>query len=262
MHCGASKTHLVLAHLVDTDPTYASFYYDRSIAGDFIMLDNSAYELKEPYRPEKLMELGKLCGATAIVLPDYPFQHSSKTIEAAEKFAPLFKSGGFATFMVPQSKRGDLSDWIACYEYAANSPLIDIIGMSILGIPNALPQISPAYARVVMTKLLQDRGVWSKKHHHFLGLNAGPKLEIPSLLSLKALDTVDSSNPIWMGILGHEYSENTDSLLSVNKVNMPVQFDLPYVKDPHTHRRISNNIRLTEQLFSQPIANTNWYAEE
>lgn len=263
--CGtASRTHLVLAHLVNDDPTYAEFYRNRSQAGDFIMMDNSAYELKEPYAPDHLVELGKKCGAHAIVLPDYPFQACAKTIDAANKFVPIFKQAGFASFFVPQSVVGDLEDWVNGYKWAANNPDIDIIGMSILGVPNALPNIAPSYARVVMSQLLKDRGVFAdKKHHHYLGLNAGPALEIPSLLRMGVLDTIDSSNPVWMGILGHEYNTNCDSYLPVSKVNLPVNFAQKMTKDASTRYRIEVNIQLTNELFTlADDTDRVWYAQE
>lgn len=265
-YAASSKTHLVLAHLVDTDPTYANFYRDRAQADDYIMMDNSAYELKEPYSPERLVDLAVECGANAIVLPDYPFQHSSVTIAAAEKYIPLFKGAAsktFDTFFVPQSEVGDLEDWISAYTWAANNPEVDIIGMSILGIPNAMPEVEPAYARVVMTQLLKDRGIFNpKKHHHYLGLNAGPALEIPSLLRMGVLDTIDSSNPVWMGILGHEYTTNADSYLSVRKVNTPVDFHQKISRDKATHARIARNIELTQELFHNANENRVWYAQE
>lgn len=259
----ASRTHLVLAHLVDTNEQYASFYKQRSIDGDFVMMDNSAYELKEPYAPEKLVSLAHLCGAQYVVLPDYPFQPGQKTIEAAKEFIPTFKAANLGTFFVPQSSVGDLEDWITSYTWAANHPDIDIIGMSILGIPNAIPNIEPAYARVVMTQLLKDRGIFADDvHHHYLGLNAGPALEIPSLLRMNVLDTIDSSNPVWMGILGHQYSPNCDSYLPVRKVNKPVDFHTKYTKDSDTHYRIGFNIQLTQDLFSLSNEVGAWYAQE
>lgn len=258
----ASTTHLVLAHLVDEDEAYAAFYAARSAAGDFIMMDNSAYELKEPYAPEKLVTLAKKCGAHAVVLPDYPFAPCAKTIEAAINFIPVFKDAGLKTFFVPQSSVGDLEDWVNGYKWAAANPDIDIIGMSILGVPNALPKVEPAFARVVMTQLLLDRGVFAhSKHHHYLGLNAGPALEIPSLLRMNVLDTIDSSNPIWMAILGHQYTNNTDSYLSVRKVNLPVDFHAKRSKDNATHYRIEENIRLTKELFTLDDDRV-WYAQE
>lgn len=258
----ASSSHLVLAHLVNDDEKYAEFYRNRSSRGDFIMMDNSAYELKEPYAPEKLVSLARKCGAHAVVLPDYPFQPCAKTIDAAIKFTPIFKNEGLATFFVPQSEVGQLEDWIQGYTWAAKNPDIDIIGMSILGVPNALPNIEPAYSRVVMTQLLQDRGLFAKKHHHYLGLNAGPALEIPSLLKMKALDTIDSSNPVWMAILGHEYTPNSDSYLPVRKINMPVDFHIKRTKDQATFARINANVELTKLLMQPSNAARVWYAQE
>ena len=260
-----SSSHLVLAHLVDESEKYASFYKERSeLDGDFIMMDNSAYELKEPYSPDKLLELGQMCGADAIVLPDYPFQPSSVTVEAAKKFIPIFKNAGMKTFFVPQSEVGDIGDWINGYNWAANNPDIDIIGMSILGIPNAIPHIHYAYSRVVMTQKLIDSGCFNfDKHHHYLGLNSGPALEIPSLLKMKALDTIDSSGPVWAAITGHEYSIDTDSLQTVSKIKMPVNFHYPYTKDKDTHARIVRNITMTNDLFEPNYEkNKTWYAEE
>ncbi len=259
-----SASHLVLAHLVDTDEEYTDFYKERQIQdADFIIMDNSAYELKEPYSPDKLLELAGLCGAEAIVLPDYPFQPGQVTIDAANKFIPQFKEHEYKTFFVPQSERGDLDGWIESYIWAADNPDIDIIGMSILGIPNALPNIHYAYARVVMTQMLIDRGIFNfEKHHHYLGLNSGVALEIPSLLKMGALDTVDSSGPIWSALLGHEYTTNADSYQSVKKLTTPVDFSIKRTNDTATHTRISHNLSLTLELFDDIQSTTNkWYAE-
>jgi hypothetical protein len=259
----ATKTsrHLVLAHLVDRHPEYAQFYKERSEQGDYIMMDNSAYELHEPYQPKKLIELARLCGAHAIVLPDYPFQPSTKTIEAAEEFAPIFKAEGFHNFFVPQSQRGDLNDWITAYKWADDNPDIDIIGMSILGIPNAMPVVDPAYARVVMTTVLQTHNMFSQKAHHYLGLNSGPGLEIPSLLRLNALTSIDSSGPVWAGIQGHRYTTDADSLQMVKKLKSVVDFNIPVTKDRDTLERIAYNVDLTLALFTNTEVK-DWFAKE
>lgn len=259
----ASKTHLVLAHLLDTDPEYAAFYKARSDAGDYIMCDNSAYELKEPFSPTKLVKLATACGAHAIVLPDFPFQHSSVTIAAAEEFIPVFKDAGFETFFVPQSLPGDKEDWISCYEYAANHPDIDIIGMSILGIPVALEHVDPSFSRVVMTSILQERNLFaSNKKHHYLGLNSGAALEIPTLLRMGVMDTIDSSGPIWSAILGHSYTNETESFQSVKKIKMPVIFDIDRTKDDATLKRIQHNVDMTIGLFNTQQYRDVWYANE
>lgn len=248
-----STTHLVLAHLVDTDPVYAAFYRHRSDLGDRLIMDNGAFELGESYAPEKLVELGHRCGAHAIVLPDYPFREAQNTIDAAIDLIPQVKAAGFATFFVPQSEVGDLSDWIGAYNWAASNPDIDIIGMSILGVPNALPHIPTQYARVVMSQILDERGVIARKHHHYLGLNAGPNVEIPTLLKMHMLDTCDSSNPVWTGINGIRYNPTLSDWMGIQKrylreVDFQEQF-ADWGKKAHIHESIQNNIDMTLSLF-------------
>lgn len=244
-----SSMHLVLAHLVDTDDTYADFYAKQTTT--FKIMDNGAFELGESYDPSRLVELAERCKADAVVLPDYPLQPSSKTIRGALDTIDEVMEAGYKTMFVPQSETGNLEDWIEGYRWASDNDDIDIIGMSILGLPNAIPHIHVAYARVVLTQILIERGYFNfNKYHHYLGLNSGPFLEIPSLVRMNALDSYDSSGPVWAGILGHEYSLNTDSYQSVSKIKAPVDFGYPMTDDQKTLKRIQHNINLTNQLFN------------
>ena len=246
-YASQSSMHLVLAHLVDEDETYASFYASRK---EFKIMDNGAFELGESYDPTKLIELATKCKADAIVLPDYPFQPASKTVGASSLMIDAVKDAGFKTMFVPQSEKGDLEDWIRGYVWAAETPSIDIIGMSILAIPNALNKIHVGYARVVMTQILIERGIFNfNKHHHYLGLTAGPKLEIPSLIGMGALDSCDSSGPVWAGICRQRYSTNTDSLLTTSKIELQVDFNTPLVENDFREEWIQHNINQTLELF-------------
>ncbi len=252
-YANQSHTHLVLAHIVDTNPTYAAFYKKMSDRGDRVIMDCSSFELGSSYDPSKLVELGHKIHADCLVLPDYPGQESIITIMAAEKLASVFKSEGFLTFFAPQSLVGDLEDWIYAYEYATENSKIDVIGMSILGIPNALPHIPKSYARVVMTQILQDRGIFANKFHHYLGLNSSPNVEIPSLILMDALDSCDSSGPIWAAICGHRYNITGDSFLPVHKKYLrEVDFDEHWSKKDHIHEAIQYNLDVTFDIFKNP----------
>jgi len=161
------------------------------------------------------------------------------------------KDAGFKTMFVPQSETGDVEDWIRGYVWAANTPSVDIIGMSILGMPNAVPDIHIGFARVVLTQILIERGVFNfNKYHHYLGLQSGPKLEIPSLIGMGAMDSMDSSGPVWAGICGHRYSKNTDSLQSVSKIQKHVEFDYPLTEKESVLDDIQYNIDLTLELVN------------
>lgn len=247
-YASQSTMHLVLAHLVDTDPGYASFYRGR---GEYKIMDNGAFELGESYSPEKLVDLAEKCGANAIVLPDYPLQPAEKTINAASQLLPYVKDAGFHAMFVPQSRTGEWHEWRDCYSWAVYNSNIDIIGMSILGVPNAIPNVEKAFARVVATALLIENNTFAfNKYHHYLGLNAGPALEIPSLIRMNALDSCDSSGPVWAGICGQWYTEATDSYQATKKISKHVDFDYPRVKDTSVHRAIQHNINLTKALFN------------
>jgi len=246
-YASQSSMHLVLAHLVDMDPAYKNFYLDND---QFKIMDNGAFELGESYAPEKLLHLGRICGADAIVLPDYPFQHTGVTIEAAKKMVRRVKEAGFKTMYVPQSETGNFEQWLNGYRWGVENPDIDIIGMSILALPNALPHIPASYARVVATQLMIDSGEFNhNKHHHYLGLNAGPALEIPPLIAMGALDSCDSSNPVWAGICGQAYSIDCDSYLKTRKISKHVDFEYPWTDDSLVHNYIQHNIDLTLGLF-------------
>jgi hypothetical protein len=225
--------------------------------GDYVILDNGAFEHNTPYDPTRLVGLGKKCGATTIVLPDYPFQPGKKTITGAIRYAPLFKDAGFSTLFVPQSTTNHLEDWIDAYVWAtSNTHMIDAIGMSILGCPNALPHIPKQYARVVMTSLLIDRGLFAyNMYHHYLGLNCGSNVEIPSLISMNVLDSCDSSGPIWWGIQGISYNPTYSDFAGVNKKYIrPVNFDEPLYDQPHIAQIIQFNLDRTIATFTDPAA--------
>lgn len=246
-YASQSTMHLVLAHLVDTDEKYQGFYAARN---EFKIMDNGAFELGESYTPHGLLRLGNACKADAIVLPDYPFKRSQKTIDESLKVIDEIRAAGFKTMFVPQSETGDMEDWINCYQWASENDDIDIIGMSILGIPNALPHLPAAYARVVMTQILIDRGIFNfNKYHHYLGLNAGPALEIPPLIRMNAMDSMDSSGPVWAGICGTMYSKMCDSYQPVRKISKHVEFDYPMSNDGWVHEAIQHNINLTQELL-------------
>ena len=249
-YAAQSNMHLVLAHLVDTDEKYAKFYHDRQ---EFKIMDNGAFELGESYAPDELLRLAAKCNADVIVLPDYPGLSQDLTIHAAMKYAPIFKAAGYKTMFVPQSRKGDAQGWQEAYEWATvDNELVDIIGMSILGIPNAIPQVHKAFARVVMTERLQSQHVFNfDKPHHYLGLNSGPALEIPSLLNMGALTSCDSSSPVWAGICGNEFSENTDSFMTTSKIKKHVDFDHAFMDDANVNRMIQKNVDLTLSLFKK-----------
>lgn len=241
-----SSMHLILAHVAEQSQTYANFHKKSK---KLKILDNGAYELNQPYETNRLLDIASDTQPDVIVLPDYPDTNYKITINMANQTIDNVKQHGYKVMFVPQSIRGDLHGWKRSYEWASKNDDIDIIGMSILGMPNAIPDIPTCYARVLLTQHLIDKDLFNfNKYHHYLGLNSGPALEIPPLLKLNVLDSIDTSHPVWHGICGHRYSVNTDSYCAIKKLNYKVDFDCK-VNDSQSLQRIQHNIDLTKSLF-------------
>ena len=207
------SAHLTLAHLIDEGhQDYIDFYQNEKF--DINIMDNSAFELYKAQLPmfdtQKLVGLAQQVNATHIVLPDHPSHPSMVGIDDAKRYAPIFKEAGFGTFFVPQSDVLDLEDLITSFAWAASSPLIDYIGISILAVPNAYvcEQNNPLQRFVSRWKLmneLYDRNLLqlaaqNGKKIHMLGMVDGPN-EI-SLLRDFHIDTWDSSAGVWTGLNG------------------------------------------------------------
>ena len=207
------SAHLTLAHLIDEGhQDYIDFYKNEKY--DINIMDNSGFELYKAhlpmFDPEKLVGLAQTIQATHIVLPDTPSHPSMVGIDDAKRYAPIFKEAGFGTFFVPQSDVLDLEDLITSFAWAASSPLIDYIGISILAVPNAYgcEQGNPLQrymSRYKFMNELYDRNLLqlaaqNNKKIHMLGMVDGPN-EI-SLLRDFHIDTWDSSAGAWAGLNG------------------------------------------------------------
>ena len=242
--CSHQTHHLLLAHLVEDDVQYSSWYRNRSDSTNWsYILDNSAFEMYKQGRPmypsNKLIQMGNEVKADYIVMSDYPNEPGSKTIKAAEELAPKFRAAGFGTFFVPQSVIGDIEDYIATFAWAAASPLVDYIGVSILGVPNAFGvekdnKLQRYISRYTMMCELNRRGILrmaerNRKKIHFLGMVDGPN-EIELCASQFHIDTWDSSAAIWAGLNGIEFDNSPTGLINGKyEKEVDFNFDTTYV---------------------------------
>jgi hypothetical protein len=80
-----SKFHLILPHLIKQYKKYFEFYRNRAKEGDFILLDNSIFELGYSLNNIELLEIAESIHASEIVAPEV--WHDKKgTIKLVEKF--------------------------------------------------------------------------------------------------------------------------------------------------------------------------------
>ena len=254
------SAHLTLAHLIDEGhQDYIDFYKNQKF--DINIMDNSAFELYKAqlpmFDPQKLVGLAQQVNATHIVLPDHPSHPSMVGIDDAKRYAPVFKEAGFGTFFVPQSDVLDLEDLITSFAWAASSPLIDYIGISILAVPNAYgcEQNNPLQrfvSRWKFMKELYDRNLLqlaaqNGKKIHFLGMVDGPN-EI-SLLRDFHIDTWDSSAGVWTGLNGIQLDWSPTGLVE-GKFEKHVDFEAK-IEDNSLIELAKTNIAKIDELVNR-----------
>lgn len=256
-----SKFHLILAHLLHGeskyfDQGYLDFYKSTKRPGETYIMDNGAFELGQSYDPEHLISVGKEVGADVLVLPDYPWKHFQVTVDAAKEHIPQFKENGFRTFFVPQSETGDWNGWMRSFEWALFNPDIDVIGMSILAHPIALPNYPKGYARVVAADRIRQyldadpaaSAAYQAKHIHWLGL-LSPGLELDPLLKMGMVDTLDSSGPVWYGHCGIAYNNFHESW-AIDKQYVP-EVDFGAHQNKRAKSLIEHNLKTIQNKFNQ-----------
>ena len=232
--------HLTLAHLVEQDEAYATWYASRDTSRSIMpyinIMDNSAFEMYKQGRPmyetDKLIPMAEKIKADYVVMSDYPGESGQRTISAACFMAPQLREAGFGTFFVPQSTIGHTRDYIETALWASRIQHVDYIGLSILGIPNAYGvekdnKLQRFVSRwKMMTKLARvgffGNCIQNKKKVHMLGMVDGPN-EI-SLVKHFNIDTWDSSAAVWTGLNGIRFDESPTGLID-GKFEKDVDFD-------------------------------------
>ena len=234
--------HLTLAHLVEQDEAYASWYASRDTSRSIMpyinIMDNSAFEMYKQGRPmyetDKLIPMAEKIKADYVVMSDYPGEHWTKTVNKAIEMSRDLRKAGFGTFFVPQAEENDLEQLIKSFEWAAEAPEVDYIGVSILAVPLAFGvekdnKLQRFLSRWKFMDILYKRGILSKivengKKIHFLGMVDGPnEIELMGEY-IHYIDTWDSSAAVWAGICGI-YFDNSPSGLINGKNEIEVDFD-------------------------------------
>lgn len=229
-----SNFHLLLAHLLDDD-AYASFYRKRQEAGDFIIIDNGAFENKVPLPVDKYYKLVNDSGITpdVVVAPDYPFEDWEKTVDSTRDFVAsygnYFDINRTNVMAVPQSVKGDHLGWIKAYSEFALLEDVEFIGMSILGIPNAFCSLTGTdaitYNRVFASIYLKENELVCDKKHHYLGCDEPRELLMQKLIGVAYSN--DSSTAFWHAINGISFDKTASGLVD-GKTKIPVDFDIPF----------------------------------
>lgn len=239
-----SKTHLLLPQL-DKIQGYREFYLKMLQRGDFLILDNGAYEGQTDW--QQLVECIKIYSPSVVALPDYMLQSWDKTYWEANRFLDRYydQFPWVQWMFIPQAIPGDIIGWVTSLELAMRDPRIKWIGLARV-LTYAITQDS--LMRVNCAKTIHQ--MWPNIKMHALGMSKGSITELKALRDHTSVSSIDSNAPVWRGW------NNWDLTEPVKYVhNQPPQFwpeiDINYQSEfPHLtvskqrHELILHNLRV------------------
>lgn len=245
-----SDYHLVLAHMVEFDEHYASFYRERSECGDFVTLDNSSYEIGDgAYSPSSLVQIGRKVRANETMAPEV-FQNGKETAVKILEFCEEVKHK-IKIFGVIHGTTVD--EILTCFK--AVYQRVDTIGLSCrLGatdvlIPSGNESMRKARFRFVIVNQLfrmikEEQLDVSHLNFHLLGLNSPVEL----LWYGDEIRSCDSSCAYISGEYGIKLRDIF--LEDYQKPANAVIFDNPPVS-VETEKIVSDNIDFIKSLMEK-----------
>ena len=201
-----------LVHLFETHPEYYNFFVRSLSQGREVLLDNSIFELKEAFEPDKFAEYVTKLKPTYYVIPDV-LEDADKTIVSALDFTSRYDNLPGIAIGVVQGKT--YQEIVDCYKFMSDHvdyiaisfdySYYQVTGQSRASYDKHLAKLErQCYGRIKLVNDLIRDGVWNhRKMHHMLGNSLAKEMkhykDIPSIRS------VDTSNPVVAGLLGHRY---------------------------------------------------------
>ncbi len=231
LECIKNTYHLVLPHLYDSED-YRTFYKTRAGWGDWVIQDNSCFELP----PDEALQLdlygsADRIAASEIVVPEYPWD-CNKTIERCEQF--LDRSGNRLTDY-PLMGIVHADDWEhlkKCYQYFSKNHWIASIGLTYRYKRDAFDRIDERlyglgwYRFSIIRRLIAEK-IWNydKPHHLFGMLNPAEFSVYNSLFPHINIRGFDTSYVYTASYFGVQFDEDYGAC---RKINQPIDFEWNY----------------------------------
>lgn len=200
-----------LCHLFETHPEYYNFFKISLAQGREVLLDNSIFELKTAFDPDKFAQYVKELKPTYYIAPDV-LEDSQATIDSFKSFREKYPDlPGLCIGAVQGKNFQEIAD---CYKFMSeNADYIAIsfdfswyqqVGFAQSSSPELAKLERMASGRQMLITLLQDKRIWNyDKPHHLLG-NSLPQ-EMKDYAFMPSIRSVDTSNPIVAGIHNIRY---------------------------------------------------------
>jgi len=189
--------HLVLADLLLKHREYLDFYKDRKKRGDFVIMDNMAFEKPEGTKLDVLLEACELLGPDEVVLIDKRFDFMGTYESSVRSMEALQREGYDGQMMaVPQGR--NWAEYVKCA-----LALAGLEGVTTIGIIEETEQWSPLGRGEVAQNLYRKLTAHGcSLEYHFLGMTE-TMTDLLHPWAKSYLRGVDSAKLIVWGLYGH-----------------------------------------------------------
>jgi len=204
---------------------YLEYYRGRN---ELKILDNGLFENEVAESPMEIITKAFLVKADVVIAPDVLYDGEA-TIKAAKQFIKEVRLFQYSTrplniMAVPQGRSPE--EYLYCYNELVNDPNIDMIGLSILSLPESFREYTGGTFihtnRIVGINYLQSQGVFHpQKWHHLLGLGDRPD-ELAMYRHIDNIKSNDTSSPVFHGLQGMSYLE--DGGIQGGKIKQKMNF--------------------------------------
>ena len=247
--------YLALAHLIDDEGQneYARFHRREALKGRRVILDNGLFEGAQ-VTTESLIQRARAINASVVCAPDVLFD-SAGTIKEFKQFIRAKQEAGLVCEVMGIPQADNPTDWWECYRFFDLSKDCDLIGLSILAVPQSFGELVGGRDRITASRVHLLRELYA--HTSLLGrrstachlLGLGDSYE-DLQFAARALPSVisnDTSSAFVHGMHGVRYRE--DGTWDGGKIREKVDFSQPY--DPNAdHEAIQHNIDIARSLLS------------
>jgi hypothetical protein len=268
------RFHLLLPHLFGI-PGYLEYFRQRRGEGDFLMLDNSVFELKNAMYSKELLQKAREASVNEIVVPE-ALRDGPKSIALLGEFFDGLSRTVKNQFQFAAAVQGNSYDEIeAHYRFLSNHKDVDTICIPFnfefhAGSWRNTPALNEerrqaGFNRFSIIYQLMQCKVWNyKKAHHLLGLYNPSELSCYQLIDVPNIRSNDSSSCFWHSLYGVRFTSGLG--LPYRKIESHVDFNvkLEYMSQLNAYRHNSQCIRdfCRGELASQMVLNyVTWLRE-
>lgn len=229
-----SSMHLLISQEVLKNKEYREEYLTKSWNGDFIIMDNGAFEYGNAAPLDDVIEAVEAVDATEMVLPDC-YLDGEITIKRVGSALYTLRTKNYrhiGLMAVPQGKTQD--EYMKCFSMLLSADEIDTIGFSYGAINKAFEgyELPPSLLRPTVISFVNqhfDLGSVNKEFH-CLGIGGHPH-EIEFLKKFEFIRSVDSSKAFVCAVRGIDVKET-----------LPANYIIPERPDDYFNIKVSEDV--------------------